>query len=293
MSEAILRDFERLGPGVVRRRRGDEEDTNGKVKHGVRLKGENRDPPATSSITSKHTTVEKAKTKRMAPHAGKQPSSSSPKLGSSMDTSELSDEQKLALKRWQSLTDEQRKDLLSKFNEARAAAVQKKAAERLRKMESAYRPKTRQNASTDYDKWDDWAKTVADDNETPDAQRKSNMQTDAGAANSSSIFQSTIQVGVLDNKTAKIEAFCASFLFAIVFAQIILPQSLKFTFTKQFLFGAAVLFCFLADKYGRALETFGFLWGGSIGAVVFAFVGQSSGVGMVVGGLVGASNRGH
>ena len=270
MSDAILRDFERLGPGVVRRRRKDGEEGSGSRKH---ARADPSSASSSSSSTLKHSSSEKPTDSAMGA------SSAMPKRGSRIDPDELSDEQKLALERWQSLNDEQRKDLLAKYNEARSKAVQKKAAEKLQKMEAAYRPKKRQNASTDYDKWDTWAKGVADDDN------------DDGNTPSPQPSAVSVEVRLMDERAAKIEAFSASFLFSIVFVQAVLPMSMRFTFTKQVLFGAAVLLCFLADRYGRTLHVFGFLWGGSLGAVIFKFLGQSSGVGMIVGGLVGASNR--
>lgn len=206
-----------------------------------------------------------------------------------IDPSTLSDEQKLALARWQALSEEQRKDLTAKYGEARATARQ-------RKMETAYRPKTRQAPATDYDKWDAWAKSLPP--EEGEDESSGGARVGNGSSGRSSVdlaaganTLTTSIDDVLADTSGKIEAFAASFLFAMVCTQLVLPLSVRFTFTKQVLFGAAVVGCFLADRHGLALECFGFMWGGSLGALLFAVVRQSGALGMLVGGLVGAWSR--
>ena len=200
-----------------------------------------------------------------------------------IDPANLSDEQKLALARWQALTAEQRKDLTAKYGEARAKARQ-------RKMETAYRPKTRQVPATDYDKWSAWAKNLPPEEGGEGGTRGINSTSSIDPATFANAMTTSVD-NVLADLSGKIEAFTASFLFALVCTQLVLPLGVRFTFTKQLLFGAAVLGCFGADRHGRALECFGFMWGGSIGALLFAVVQQSGAVGMLIGGLVGASTR--
>ena len=263
MSEAILRDFERRGAGVVRRRAkpgGQGGDASSSDRRG---KGKERGGGAG----------------RQGAGAARGPPAATAAAGPEIDPATLSEEQKLALKRWRALTDEQRRDLLAKYGHARAEARQ-------RKMEAAYRPKTRQSPATDYDKWDAWARNLPPEDTSVNGGAEGNSAQIVGET------ASTAAGNVLTTLRGKIEAFSASFLFALLVAQLVLPLEMRFTLTKQLLFGVAVLCCLWADRHGRALEWFGFMWGSSVGVILFAAVKQSAGVGMLVGGLVGASNRG-
>lgn len=248
ISDAIIRDLEKRGvPGVVRQR---------------------------------HVSVSKA-TKSAAAKTESSTSKSLPKP-TPPPTRPLSDEQKLALQRWNSLTEEQQHDLSTQYSQV----VQKK---KLAKENAQYRPDTAVNQvpSTDYNKWNKWAKEeTTEEDEEAEAAR--------GLDSSTAPLSTTTALGLLATTPGKVEAFFSCFLLAWVFTSIVLPLALNHTFTKQLCFGLLMGCCVLADQRGHLVAVCGGFQGAVVGMVLGNGVGMEwrlVGLGSISVGILGCNLR--
>ena len=246
MMDGIIRDLERRGlPGVIRQR---EVTTTAKTK-----------------TKTKTTTTTTSSPLPPRPNMGTQ----------HIDPSTLTDEQKLALKRWSSLTKQQREDLSAKYTDA---VNKKKQA----KEDAAYRPSTRQDPSTDYSKWDKWAKE--ENNET----FEDDSTTTTVAPDITTTFSSVLNSGRLSTTLGKIEAFLCCFFFSFSAAFLLLPVELgTHTFTKQVCFALLMGVCVLADQKGHVILCFRGLEGGLCGMLLFYVILAPPIVGTMFGGCAG------
>ena len=240
IGESLIRDLERRGvPGIVRRK----PTTSSTPKPTATSKPT---PTPTKTLHSFSTTTNQPKPIKTTQR---------------IDPATLTEEQKLALKRWTSLSEEQQKDLSTKYVDA----VNKKKKE---KMEASYRPSTnskKKDPSTDYNKWDQWAKEHV-------KEEKNSTSTHSKPTPSS---YSVIHTNLLQSTQCKIEAFISCFLFSMATASICLPVELgSHTLTKQICFGLLMGACVLADQKGYVITCLGGLEGMTCGMGLFRFIGK-------------------
>ena len=267
LTDGIIRDLERSGmPGLVRKR------NTANVSAIDKLHELSKRSP---SVQHKDL-LQKLGAKNFATSSSKTTKTSTPPLTQQVDPKLLTDEQKMALQRWKSLTDEQRKDLTEKYN---AAVIKKKIA----KEEAAYRPLTRQAPSTDYDKWNQWAKQQ----EKGDSK---NNKTSGHVSQDSCMVDPSVSIvhtGLLNSTEGKIEAFLSCFLCSWTFCSIILPAEYAHTFIKQVLFGLLIGASLLTDQKGLFTLFCGFLEGATFGILIshIVFGIQPFLGGLIIGGL--------
>ena len=270
LTDGIIRDLERSGmPGLVRKRT-----TANNVSAIDKLHKLSKRSP---SVQHKDL-LQKLGGKNFATSPSKKTKTLTAPLTQQVDPKLLTDEQKMALQRWKSLTDEQRKDLTEKYN---SAVLKKKIA----KEEAAYRPLTRQAPSTDYDKWHQWAKQE----EKGDSRNNKTIEheTSSGHVSQDSCMVdpsvSIVHTSLLNSTEGKIEAFLSCFLCSWTFCSIILPAEYAHTFIKQVLFGLLIGASLLTDQKGLFVLFCGFLEGVTFGILISHIV---FGIQPFIGGLI-------
>lgn len=205
------------------------------------------------------------------------PTKMTPPSTQNINSKDLTEEQKEALKKWNSLTKDQQKDLSAKYT----AAVKKKKMER---DAAKYRPKNVKKCKTGQE-WQKWAiENDANMTET-NKQKQFTPESPPIPATTSAVARSSSYF-ILTTTKGKIEASITCFLLAFVCTALLLPTEWNYTFTKQLCFGLFMGICVLTDQRGMLIACCRGFQGMTAGIVALHLIGSEAPILITVGSIV-------